>query len=151
MSVLIRIVGTAAMPLIRQRASESPRIWVFGAKECDLYHTLDVPRAARLRSLMPPLRSIKIIVQRLPKSDSSAPSFKLMAYDVDTAKVYEPMQFRSAEELLKAMSPVTGQLVEALTSVPDRPGATIVFDQLLQISEAQLSVLGLKGRHSEGF
>ena len=100
---------------------------------------------------MPPLRSIKIIVQRLPKGDSSAPSFKLMAYDVDTTKVYEPMQFRSAEELLKAMSPVTGQLVEALTSVPDRPGATIVFDQLLQISEAQLSVLGLKGRHSEGF
>lgn len=99
---------------------------------------------------MPPLRSIKIIVQRLPKSGSSAPSFRLIAYDVDTANVYEPLQFRSAEELLKAMSPLTGQLVEALKSVPDQPGATIVFDQLLQISEAQLCVLGLKGRHSEG-
>jgi hypothetical protein len=38
-----------------------------------------------------------------------------------------------------------------LTSVPDRPGATIVFDQLLQISEAQLSVLGLKGGTLKGF
>jgi hypothetical protein len=81
---------------------------------------------------MPPLRSIKIIVQRLAKSDSSAPSFRLIAYDGDTADVYEPLQFRPAQELLKAMSPLTGQLVQALKSVPDWPGATIVFNQFLQ-------------------
>jgi hypothetical protein len=99
---------------------------------------------------MPSLRLIKIIVQRLSRSDSSAPSFKLVAYDVDTARVYRPVQFRSAEELLAAMSPIATELVEALKSVPDWPGATIVFDQILRISEAQLSVLGLRGRHSEG-
>jgi hypothetical protein len=125
----------------------------FTAKECDLYHTLRVPGADRLSSLMPlmpSLRLIKIIVQRLSRSDSSAPSFKLVAYDVDTASVYRPVQFRSAEELLAAMSPIAAELVEAWKSVPDWPGATIVFDQILRISEAQLSVLGLRGRHSEG-
>jgi hypothetical protein len=118
------------------------------AKECDLYHTLHVPGWLDFIG-MSPLRSVKIIVQRLQKSESSAASFKLVAYDVDTTSVYRPMQFRSAEELLQVMNPMTAELVEALKSVQSRPGATIVFDQVLQISEAQLYVLDSMGRQSE--
>ena len=86
--------------------------------------------------------SLRLVVQHVWENASGRSSYRLIAYSND--HTYPPVQFESVDDLLKVLKAALPELDASSFPRERRPVTSILFADELELSTAQLSILGLR-------
>jgi hypothetical protein len=87
-------------------------------------------------------QSIRLVVQHVWESSSGRSSYRLIGYsDVHT---FRPVDFDSLDDLLKVFKAALPALDVSNFPRAKQPVSSILFADVIELSEAQRSILGLK-------
>lgn len=89
--------------------------------------------------------SLKVVVQRVVEKAFQRPVYRLIAYD--DRQNYQPAEFGSLDGLLQAFRRAVPSFDEHILSGANNIQHTsIIFSEVMELDNAQLSVLGLVRR-----
>ena len=85
--------------------------------------------------------SLRLVVQHVCENSSGRSSYRLVGYSDD--QNYRPVEFESLDELLKVLKAAMPGFDASSFSKERPPVSSILFADLMELSAAQLSALGL--------
>jgi len=91
-------------------------------------------------------RPLKVIIQAVPQRTYGAPAFRLIAYEVQTTRTYNPRLFDTLDALLDATVPVISGLRNKIPQRSDESCQGVLFDQILWLTPDDVLRLGLTAR-----
>ena len=84
------------------------------------------------------------MIQHIRESSPPRSSYRLIGYG--DLRTYHPVNFGSLDELLEVLkSAIPGFDVSSIARTSD-PGGSILLAEVMELSDAQLSILGLRER-----
>ncbi len=96
-----------------------------------------------LQNMPPPdCLSVRLVVQRIYESSSRQCSYRLIVYSND--QTYRPAWFEALDDVLKVLKAGLPEFDGSLFSKKSQRVTAIVFADEVELSRAQLLILGLK-------
>jgi hypothetical protein len=87
--------------------------------------------------------SLRLVVQRIADNAREKSRYKLIAYGSEGN--YHPVQFDSVAEVVKVLHKALPDFTSAsLRPENESSGGSIIFAELMELTHAQLSLLGLR-------
>jgi hypothetical protein len=87
-------------------------------------------------------QSLRLVVQQVWESSSGRSSYRLIGYSDE--HTYRPVDFDSLDDLLKAFKAALPAFDVSRVPREKQPVSSILFADVIELSEKQRSVLGLK-------
>ena len=91
-------------------------------------------------------QSLRVVVQHIGESSCGRSSYRLIGYS--DAKTFEPVEFESPDDLLKILKAALPDFDAASFPKGGQPVTSILFADDVELSEAQLAVLGYSAESS---
>jgi hypothetical protein len=91
---------------------------------------------------MPEKQSIRVVVQHVWDSPSGRSSYRLIGYS--DAHTYRPVDFDSLDDLLKVLTVALPRLDVSRFAPAKDSVSSILFADVVELGEAQRSILGLE-------
>lgn len=86
--------------------------------------------------------SLRLVVQHVGEISSGRSSYRLIGYSDE--HTYQPVNFDSLDDLLNGLKEALPDFDISRFSEVKESGSSILFAELLELSQAQLSILGLR-------
>jgi hypothetical protein len=86
--------------------------------------------------------SIRLVIQRIGEASSRRSSYRLIGYS--NRRTYQPVGFRSLDERLKALKAGLPELDTSRVQKEGRAVPSILFSDVVELSQEQLSILGFR-------
>ena len=91
--------------------------------------------------------AFKVIIQAVRNGDlPGAPPFRLIAYEVETLRTYNPKLFDTLGALLDATAPVISGLRKKIPQPSGQSSEGVIFNEVLWLTAEDVSRLGLAAR-----
>jgi hypothetical protein len=87
----------------------------------------------------------KVIIQAVPQGIFCPPAFRLIAYEVETVRTYNPRVFDTLEAVLDAIVPIPG-LRSEIRQPSDEAAQGPIFNRVLKLTADDVLRLGLTPR-----
>lgn len=88
----------------------------------------------------------KVIIQALPQGIFSPFAFRLIAYEVETIRTYDSMQFDTFDAVLDAIVPIIPGLRSEIRQPSDEAAQGPIFNRVLKLTADDVLRLGLTPR-----
>ena len=88
------------------------------------------------------LQSLRLVVQRVSEGSSGRSSYRLIGYSDE--HTYQPVNFDFLDDLVKGFKEALPNFDVSRISEAKQSGSSILFAGVLELSEAQRLILGLR-------